>query len=557
MSVQDCEGWKRGVVSDLVLAEVSDQEIVLIMRSIMDTRIYVMTHKKYSKPDMPEYSMLQVGAALHDDLGYIADNTGDNISEKNMHYCELTGIYWLWKNVRCDIIGICHYRRYFIIDENFLKKDQAESILRDYDVILPNSQATDCDSLYEHYKRMHHSQDMDIIRDIICEKCPEYLNSFDFCMNHNLMSVGNMIVTGKEIFDRYCEWLFSILFEAEKRIDISGYDEYQSRVFGFLSERLLRVFFLHHRYRIKEIEMRMINPDDAENVVKAVGLKKQMVSIILHDLVQAYADGTASDLIDSRPLDVDFHGRTPVWILWLQGIENAPKLVQICVKSIERNIPSDKAEIRIITMDNLGQYVNLPDWVVKKFGEGKIALTHLSDIIRFGLLYRYGGMWMDSTYFMTEPFDESIWEPDVFYTPRMRKPKWRADVTQGRWSGNLMKGSAGDVIFRFMLNAFYWYWNIENQQIDYYLIDYIMNLAYENLTSVRQHIDACPYTQEHILDLQPLMNRVYKPDKWNELTSDTNVFKLSYKKELIEENLVGEKTFYGYCCSSCPLSLNP
>ena len=136
----------------------------------MDTRIYVMTHKKYSKPNLPEYIMMQVGAALHDDFGYLTDNTGNNISEKNPNFCELTGIYWLWNNVSCDIIGICQYRRYFIINENFMNQQQVESILKNHDVILPQSFSTESSSLYDNYKLRHHSKDMDIIREVISEK---------------------------------------------------------------------------------------------------------------------------------------------------------------------------------------------------------------------------------------------------------------------------------------------------------------------------------------------------------------------------------------------------
>lgn len=512
----------------------------------MDTRIYVMTHKTYSKPELPEYTMLQVGAALHDDLGYVPDNTGDNISEKNQHFCELTGIYWLWKNISCDIIGICHYRRYFVIDENFMTKEQAESLLIDHDVILPYSMGTASDSLYDQYKLEHNSEDMDTVREIIGEKYPEYLGAFDFCMNHNLMSVGNMIVTRKDIFDEYCSWLFDILFEAEKRIDISSYDTYQSRIFGFLSERLLRIYFLHHTYKIKEIEMRMMNPEDAENTAKAAGLKKQMTSIILHDLVQTYINGTAADLIDSRPLNVNLHGKTPVWVLWFQGIDSAPQLVQNCVKSIRSNLPEDKAELHIISMDNMGEYINLPDWVVRKFGEGKISLAHLSDIVRFGLLYRYGGMWMDATCYMVRQFDDDFWTSDNFYTPRQPVSHWRADVTQGRWNINVIKGAAGSIMFRFMLNAWYTYWDIEDHLLDYFMTDYFVSEAYDNLPEVRLQIDSCPYSQKHMLDLQPLMNHVYNADKWNELTSDTNVFKLSYKNEIKAENKVGKQTFYGH-----------
>ena len=129
---------------------------------------------------------------------------------------------------------------------------------------------------------------------------------------------------------------------------------------------------------------------------------------------------------------------------------------------------------------------------------------------------------------------------------RNNHAKWRADITQGKWISNLIKGEAGNILFKFVMNSWYWYWNLEDNLIDYCLTDYFFAEAYEHLPTVRQQIDRCPYSQGHILNLQPLLNSVYNEKKWNELTSDTNVFKLSYKMELKEENLVGEKTFYGF-----------
>lgn len=89
----------------------------------MDTRIYVMTHKAIEPISNDIYLPLHVGKKGKEDLGYPGDDTGDSISEKNNHYCELTGLYWIWKNVRCDIVGICHYRRFFVKDEHILEKD--------------------------------------------------------------------------------------------------------------------------------------------------------------------------------------------------------------------------------------------------------------------------------------------------------------------------------------------------------------------------------------------------------------------------------------------------
>ena len=123
----------------------------------MNTRIYVMTHKKMA--DIPDriYIPLHVGRKGKADLGYPADDTGVNISEKNSSYCELTGIYWAWKNVSCDIIGICHYRRFFTKDEQLLDQAYIEQTISKYPVIIPNSSCVKQHSVYEQYKSIHHS----------------------------------------------------------------------------------------------------------------------------------------------------------------------------------------------------------------------------------------------------------------------------------------------------------------------------------------------------------------------------------------------------------------
>ena len=96
----------------------------------MSIKIFVMTHKQFEDPTDSMYVPLQVGHAISPELGYLADDTGDNISRKNKSFCELTGIYWLWKNFHtCDYIGICHYRRYLINRQGliFTEKDAAAS----------------------------------------------------------------------------------------------------------------------------------------------------------------------------------------------------------------------------------------------------------------------------------------------------------------------------------------------------------------------------------------------------------------------------------------------
>lgn len=218
----------------------------------MDIRIYIATHRKFDFAPMDGYIPLHVGRAGKEDLGYLGDDTGDNISEKNAHYCELTGLYWMWKNVGCDIIGLCHYRRFFTRGYRMLTKEDIGEIMREYDMIEGTSSMTPEGSIYRQYCKEHLKKDMDVTRDVVVELFPEYLPAFDWMLCTNLISFGNMFVMRKPDFDAYCEWLFAILFEVERRTDISGYDTYQGRIYGFLSERLFRVWLAKREFRVRE-----------------------------------------------------------------------------------------------------------------------------------------------------------------------------------------------------------------------------------------------------------------------------------------------------------------
>lgn len=176
---------------------------------------------------------------------YDRDDSGDNISEKNREYCELTALYWAWKNLDADILGLCHYRRYFAsasLRGQLLTANEAEHLLNYYDVLLPKARNYVFETNYSQYANAHHETDLVITRQIIQELYPEYLEAFDSRM---LKSVGhrfNMFVMKRSVAERYCGWLFDILAELEKRLDISGYNEKDRRVFGFVAERLLDVW---------------------------------------------------------------------------------------------------------------------------------------------------------------------------------------------------------------------------------------------------------------------------------------------------------------------------
>jgi len=205
--------------------------------------IFTITHKKFTCNLPSIYTVLHVGKKNSQDLGYLGDDTGENISDKNRYYSELTGQYWIWKNdAEDDYIGLCHYRRYFINNNKYVMKlDEYVKILADYEIMIAKHEEKDI-SYYQVYKEAHNIHDLDLTGQVIKTLYPDYYDTFIEVVNDNKCYIGNLIVTSQKIFRAYSEWLFTILFDLEKKIDVDNYDLYHRRVFGFLSEQLLFVW---------------------------------------------------------------------------------------------------------------------------------------------------------------------------------------------------------------------------------------------------------------------------------------------------------------------------
>lgn len=241
----------------------------------MDIKIIVATHKKYWMPEDSVYLPLHVGKHGKADLDYQGDDTGDNISYKNANYCELTGLYWAWKNLNCDYIGLCHYRRYFgkrsiwTNDKKkiFSQKDY-ETLLKEYDIIVPLKRNYYIETVQSQYEHAHYKSDLEIIENIVAEDYPDYLNAFHKIMQGKTLHLYNMFVIKKTDFNNYCEWLFSTLFKFEAQCDIKKYDTYQARVFGFLGERLFNVWL--EKNNLRKIEIPVINLEPVNWIDKGI-----------------------------------------------------------------------------------------------------------------------------------------------------------------------------------------------------------------------------------------------------------------------------------------------
>lgn len=238
------------------------------MKKKTNIKIIVCCHKEdsaiqWQEPFMP----IHVGKALHPDLDLKmqSDDTGENISDKNESYCELTGMYWAWKNLReIDVIGICHYRRYFgfnkpsysryILKQELTGLEIPEKIIQKIlkgRIVVANEYKFPYSTKTE-YCFSHLKEDYDCLENLInTEEDIGTRYAFFKQMNfHNSYPSCNMFIMRWEDFDKYCTWLFSILERLEKRIDLYHHTSFQRRVFGFMAERLMNVWFMANNKKL-------------------------------------------------------------------------------------------------------------------------------------------------------------------------------------------------------------------------------------------------------------------------------------------------------------------
>ena len=207
----------------------------------MDIKIIVAIHKEYSMLEDRRFLPVFVGAAISDlDLPYQRDDEGENISAKNLYYSELTGLYWAYKNLKADYVGLYHYHRYM---------DLQNIKIEDYDIVLPKKRHYYIETIYDQYKHAHGSEGLDAAREIIDKDHHEYLEYFDKHMLKTSEHNCNMFIMKYDIFIDYCDFLFDILFKIEEKLgDVD-------RLYGYISERLLDVYIDKNGYTYKEVNV--------------------------------------------------------------------------------------------------------------------------------------------------------------------------------------------------------------------------------------------------------------------------------------------------------------
>lgn len=244
--------------------------------------IAVATHKPYQMPSDPVYLPLHVGAALHQEAckGMRGDDSGDNISDRNRYYSELTGLYWLWKNCDSDYKGLVHYRRH-LGSKSFTTRHQPNrfnriisgeelrSLMEHTDIVVAKKRKYYIETVYSHYAHTFDSTQFDLCREVMLDLHPAYVPAWDELMSSTGAHIFNMFVMKRELFDKYCEWLFPLLFEMEERLDPTQYPPFHARYLGRVSERLLDPWLATNGYDYAELPV--ISPEPVNWWKKGTG----------------------------------------------------------------------------------------------------------------------------------------------------------------------------------------------------------------------------------------------------------------------------------------------
>ena len=285
----------------------------------------------------------------------------------------------------------------------------------------------------------------------------------------------------------------------------------------------------------------LVPPGKSPRYISAV---EEYVDREMADLAAAYQ---TPEKLEANAADTHISGKLPIWVCWWQGEDQMPEIVRMCHQRLRQVIPEDRVVLHVITRDNYLDYADIPAHIVEKFRQGIVTMATMSDVLRFQLLAKYGGYWLDATVFFSGAIPEEYFSKD-FYCQRMAKDpeKVKREACKGNWCGFSMKGLADCVVFRYMNDAFSLWWEKHDDIVDYVLIDYLLWTGYRKIPAIREIIDTVPDNNEDIFELYTVLNQPYSDELYQQMTARNVMHKLTYKMDLRKETESGEQTMYGW-----------
>ncbi|TGE31900.1 capsular polysaccharide synthesis protein [Desulfosporosinus sp. Sb-LF] len=287
----------------------------------------------------------------------------------------------------------------------------------------------------------------------------------------------------------------------------------------------------------------------ADGFVRRVGAMRlyEKMHFKRHETCKTYLRAHYSNIINkykakkTYSLSEKIENDAPIWTFWWQGEDKTLYPVNLCLESIKRN--SANHPVIVLDKDNYKDYADVPDFIVKKFEEGKISIAAFSDILRITLLKQHGGIWLDSTYYVTAPLQKEFYDCCFFSISNNELRKWV--VSKDLWSLSLLASGRNNDFINYCYDMLMEYWSKEDTIICYLILDCIIGIGFEEITDFEKLIRKVPTNNMGVFDfLEPIRNEKVDEVHYQKLIQRAYIHKLTYK-EKYEPVVNGNKTYFG------------
>ena len=239
---------------------------------------------------------------------------------------------------------------------------------------------------------------------------------------------------------------------------------------------------------------------------------------------------------------------TKVWSMWWQGEEQADKLFRMCIDSARRHTHH---EVIVLDQNNYHDYFEIPDYILRKHKEGKIALQHICDLMVVSILAAQGGYFTGATVWWSQDKDDEYLRTPFFTCKAASERK--LFMSRSRWVGYVLAGNKEFPLFSFTRDFLHEYWKNADKAVDYLMMDYIFELAYRTVPCVKQMIDELPDNNLLRNEMIGKLGEPFNEEEYKKYTEgDTYLYKLSWKfgnKDTVTAD--GKDTYYGHMLKEC------
>ena len=236
-----------------------------------------------------------------------------------------------------------------------------------------------------------------------------------------------------------------------------------------------------------------------------------------------------------------------IWTMWQQGEAQMPKTVKASIKTIKDFAQRNGCDFHLLTNDNLEYFINIPKDITEKYKNKELSAAHYSDIIRFSLLYQYGGIWMDATLFVSPYATVEMFEGNFFSLnhPPIGTNQMERTVGDFKWSGFFLAGQKGGSHFKHIRDLYLYYVRKYPVFIHYLMMDYFILSEYESNHEFKELVDRLPILApaERVWFLRDHANNPFDEQEWEEVLKTTPIMKTTYKikkEEVVPESYLDQ-----------------